>query len=169
MCSEEKDGNIVLLIKLFIVCPLNKSLALFTLSEKQIWGQEVDLLSKYLSVALAEGSVVSLSLQTLTDRDRELNEELFLDTTINFFFFLLFSNHLFSLRAAAACLYVRCHWYPRGPTLKNLLSFVTEWKARGSQHWLLMLIQIQCPLQINWSFKIAGTFFFPLKISVLFT
>lgn len=89
MCSEEKDGNTVLFLKPFIVCPLNKSPAFCTVSERQNWGQEVDPLSKYLSEVLAEVSVVSLSLQSLTDGDQELNEELLLDTA-NFFFASVF-------------------------------------------------------------------------------
>jgi len=79
MCSEEKDGNRVLYLKLLIAYLLNKSLAFLhskwqaklrtrSSSVKKVLSPDKDLLSKYLPEALAEVSVGSLSLQTLSDR-----------------------------------------------------------------------------------------------------
>lgn len=86
-------------------------LSFYTPSRKHVWGQ-VALLSKHLSEVLAELPVGSLSLQTLTDRDQELNEELFLDTAM---FLLLCFLCAFSHAGQQLHDCIKCHWHIQSP------------------------------------------------------
>lgn len=133
--GEKWKYNIFL--KLFLVYPFDNLLAFYTPSTKHVWGQEVDLLPKHLSEVLAELSVGSLSLQTLTNRDQELNEVLFPDTIIISFSsaFSQAGQQLHVCMSGAIGIYS-----PRGQTLKNLIRFVTEWRAHASQHCAPILI-----------------------------
>lgn len=119
----------VLPLKLFSVCPLNRSTGI-THSEANLRCRSY-LQSKCLSKVLMEAS---LSLQTLIDRE-QLNES-FLDTTDLIYFCLCFLNILFHWgQQMHVYMSGAIHLYNlRGPVLQSLLSFVTEWKACGLQH-----------------------------------